>query len=81
MFTAKDDDIDQILGLELGADDYVTKPVQPRVLLARINTLLRRHNKIESADNMKRIKLQLTDDQSRISSGKIIEFGYRSHHQ
>ncbi len=48
MFTAKDDDIDQILGLELGADDYVTKPVQPRVLLARINTLLRRQNKTET---------------------------------
>ncbi len=45
MLTAKDDDIDQILGLELGADDYVVKPVQPRVLLARINTLLRRQVK------------------------------------
>ena len=42
MLTAKDEDIDQIVGLELGADDYVVKPVQPRVLLARIRTLLRR---------------------------------------
>jgi DNA-binding response OmpR family regulator len=40
--TAKDDDIDQVLGLEIGADDYLIKPVEPRVLLARINALLRR---------------------------------------
>lgn len=42
MLTALDDDIDQMLGLELGADDYIIKPVQPRLLLARIRTLLRR---------------------------------------
>ena len=42
MLTARDEDIDQILGLELGADDYITKPVPPRVLLARIKALLRR---------------------------------------
>lgn len=42
MLTAKDEDFDQVVGLELGADDYVIKPVQPRVLLARIRTLLRR---------------------------------------
>jgi len=42
MLTARDEDIDQVVGLEVGADDYVTKPVQPRVLLARIRALLRR---------------------------------------
>ena len=42
MLTARDEDVDQIVGLELGADDYVIKPVQPRILLARIRTLLRR---------------------------------------
>ena len=42
MLTARDDDIDQIIGLELGADDYVQKPVEPRLLLARIRALLRR---------------------------------------
>ena len=36
MLTAREDDLDQILGLESGADDYVIKPVEPRVLLARI---------------------------------------------
>lgn len=42
MLTARDEDMDQLLGLELGADDYVTKPVQPALLLARIHSLLRR---------------------------------------
>ncbi len=42
MLTARDEDFDQIVGLELGADDYVIKPVPPRLLLARIRTLLRR---------------------------------------
>jgi len=42
MLTARSDDIDQIVGLEIGADDYVAKPAQPRLLLARINALLRR---------------------------------------
>ncbi|RUR34981.1 response regulator [Vreelandella andesensis] len=42
MLTARTDDLDQVLGLEMGADDYVPKPVQPRVLLARMRALLRR---------------------------------------
>jgi two-component system OmpR family response regulator len=42
ILTARNNDIDHVLGLELGADDYVIKPVEPRVLLARINALLRR---------------------------------------
>lgn len=42
MLTAKSQEIDKVLGLELGADDYVTKPFSPRELLARIKALLRR---------------------------------------
>ncbi|MCC1495370.1 response regulator [Alcanivorax sp. 1008] len=42
MLTARTDDMDQILGLEMGADDYVAKPVKPRLLLARVRALLRR---------------------------------------
>lgn len=44
MLTAKSEDTDRILGLELGADDYVTKPFNPRELLARIRAVLRRHD-------------------------------------
>ncbi|UAA38419.1 response regulator [Paraneptunicella aestuarii] len=48
MLTARTDEIDQIVGLEVGADDYICKPVQPRLLLARINALLRRAHQTES---------------------------------
>ena len=40
--TAKDSEIDEVLGLELGADDYITKPISPRKIIARIKTILRR---------------------------------------
>lgn len=42
MLTAKDDEIDKVLGLELGADDYLTKPFSPREVVARIKAILRR---------------------------------------
>ncbi|HEY6608430.1 MAG TPA: response regulator transcription factor [Candidatus Limnocylindria bacterium] len=43
MLTARDDETDKVIGLELGADDYVTKPFSPRELVARIRAVLRRH--------------------------------------
>ncbi|MDO4696996.1 MAG: response regulator transcription factor [Neisseria sp.] len=51
MLTAKGDDIDRIIGLEMGADDYVPKPCTPRELLARINAILRRaHNQADQSN-------------------------------
>ena len=44
MLTARGDDIDSIVGLELGADDYLPKPCNPRVLVARLRAILRRHS-------------------------------------
>lgn len=46
MLTARVDDLDRILGLELGADDYVTKPFQPREVVARVKAILRRSQSI-----------------------------------
>lgn len=43
ILTAREEDFDQVLGLELGADDYLAKPIQPRVLLARIKAMRRRN--------------------------------------
>ncbi len=52
MLTAKGDDIDRIIGLEMGADDYVQKPCTPRELVSRIRAVLRRFQTRESADDI-----------------------------
>ncbi len=49
MVSAKDDEVDKVVGLELGADDYVTKPYAPRELVARIRAVLRRGSDVEAA--------------------------------
>lgn len=51
ILTARDNDIDHVVGLELGADDYVIKPVEPRVLVARIHALLRRSKPSATAEH------------------------------
>ena len=55
MLTAKDSEIDKVVGLEVGADDYVTKPFNPRELLARVKSLLRRSaaRPAEAADSLR----------------------------
>lgn len=62
MLTARHDDMDRILGLEMGADDYVVKPFVARELLARIKAILRRHRTLPP-------NLQITE------AGRIIAFG------
>ena len=68
MLTARDDDIDKIVGLEMGADDYVTKPFVPRELVARVRAILRRANpetKPERQDKQRQLGNVLLDPQSR----------------
>lgn len=50
MLTARGEEVDEVVGLELGADDYMVKPVRPRLLLARIKTLLRRQAQPATAE-------------------------------
>ncbi|MFQ3542527.1 response regulator transcription factor [Halobacillus rhizosphaerae] len=57
MLTAKDDEFDKVLGLELGADDYLTKPFSPREVVARIKAILRRMIREPEEEEEKHIKI------------------------
>ena len=60
MLTARDDELDKLLGLELGADDYVTKPFSPRELVARVRAVLRRAEpRAEATDTIRAADLTL----------------------
>lgn len=65
MLTARDDDIDKILGLELGADDYLTKPFNPRELVARVRAILRRTNPDIRPETAPRTLADVTIDPAR----------------
>ena len=64
MLTARGEDTDTVLGLELGADEYVTKPVSPRVLVARLRALIRRQSDVKEGGVIQVGDL-LLDDQAR----------------
>jgi len=66
--TARDQDYSQIAALEIGGDDYITKPIRPRVFLSRVKALLRRSERIEEEQEERLIKVgDLTVDTERIS--------------
>jgi len=70
MLTARDSETDRVLGLELGADDYLTKPFSPRELVARVRAVLRR-NRPESLDAVLRVgELELDVPRLRASVGE-----------
>jgi DNA-binding response OmpR family regulator len=77
MLTAKGDEVDRILGLEMGADDYIPKPFNPRELLARIKAVVRRKEKVDITNEKEEIngdtvKLDLKKRQAMVR-GELVE--------
>ena len=69
MLTARDDETDRVIGLELGADDYVTKPFSPRELVARVRAVLRRHAGSGERDQLRAGDLVLDVPRMRVVRG------------
>ena len=63
--TARDDEIDRVLGLELGADDYITKPFSPREVVARVKSVLRRTDGLQTATAPLSVGTVLVDRETR----------------
>lgn len=74
MLTAKDSEIDKIVGLEIGADDYITKPFSPREVLARMKAIFRRLEKQASKPEQEEIESEVTFGEIKIYPEKYEVF-------
>ena len=75
MLTARDDELDRVLGLEIGADDYVPKPFSPRELVARVRAILRRVDRVaEPGDRIEAAGVAIDIARMRVEvEGRVVE--------
>ena len=79
MLTAKSDESDELMGFDLGVDEYITKPFSPKILVARVEAILRRSNKIGEAAEMKtagRIVMDKTAHEVKID-GEPVDLSFK----
>lgn len=72
--TARSEEFTQVMGLDSGADDYITKPIKPQLLVSKVKSILRRYNKEESEDIIQLGDIEINKDQFMVrKNGKPIE--------
>lgn len=78
MLTAKGDETDELLGYDLGIDEYITKPFSPKILVARIDAILRRANKLNEEDIITAGKLEINKTSHVVKvDGKEVELSFK----
>lgn len=78
MLTAKAEECDELLGFELGVDEYITKPFSPKILVARVDSILRRANKLESGEVLEAGMIRVDKTAHLVSvEQKNIELSYK----
>lgn len=78
MLTAKGDEMDELLGFDLGIDDYISKPFSPKILVARIDALLHRTGKLDEQDVISAGKLEINKTSHIVKvDGKQVELSYK----
>ncbi|MCD8241555.1 MAG: response regulator transcription factor, partial [Lachnospiraceae bacterium] len=78
MLTAKCDEQDELQGFELGVDEYVTKPFSPKILVARVEAILRRSNLLVSEDILKAGGIELNKSAHQVSiEGRDVDLSYK----
>jgi len=78
MLTAKSDERDELLGFELGVDEYITKPFSPKILMARVEAILRRTSSVSSDDLLSAGEIELDIAAHTVKvSGNLVELSYK----
>lgn len=78
MLTAKSEESDELLGFELGVDEYISKPFSPKILVARVDSLLRRTNKLDTGEKIVAGNIEINKSAHQVSvNGENIELSFK----
>jgi DNA-binding response OmpR family regulator len=78
MLTARGDERDELLGFELGVDEYISKPFSPRILVARVEAILRRSGAVGGDDILKAGKIEINKAAHQVKiDGKLVELSFK----